>query len=104
MDAKLVGDSVVPEPMARSKPTGPWQDCAADLLGPLPDGENLLLVVDYDSRFYKEVVMRITTSTKIIETMKPMFARFGVPYSLKTDNGMQFVLAEFEIFSTGVGI
>ena len=50
---QAVGDSVVPEPMARLKPTGPWQDCAADLLGPLPGGENMLLVVDYYSRFYE---------------------------------------------------
>ena len=101
---QAVGDSVVPEPMARSKPTGPWQDCAADLLGPLPGGENMLLVLDYYSRFYEVVVMRTTTSTKIIEAMRPMFARFGVPYSLKTDNGTQFVSAEFENFLQELGI
>ena len=92
------------EPMARSKPTGPWQDCAADLLGPLPGGENFLLVVDYYSRFYEVVVMKTTTSTKIIEAMRPMFARFGVPYSLKTDNRTQFVSAEFENFLQELGI
>ena len=61
---QAVGDSVVPEPVARSKPPGPWLDCAGDLLGPLPDGENLLLVVGYYSRYYEVVVMRTTTSTK----------------------------------------
>ena len=101
---QVVGGPMVPEPMARSKPTGPWQDCAADLLGPLPGGENLLLVVDYYSRFYEVVVLRSTTSNKIIEAMVPMFARFGVPYSLKTDNGPQFVSAEFETFLNEKGI
>lgn len=101
---QIVGDSIVPEPMARSKPTGPWQDCAADLLGPLPNGENLLLIVDYYSRFYEVVILRSTTSEKIIEALIPIFSRFGVPFSLKTDNGPQFVSEIFENFLTSLGI
>ena len=34
-------------------PSGPWQDVAVDLMGPIPTGENLLLVVDYYSRYYE---------------------------------------------------
>lgn len=38
----------VPEPMKRVEPpTGPWQDKAIDLMGPLPTEESLLVVVDY---------------------------------------------------------
>lgn len=38
----------VPEPMKRVEPpTGPWQDKAIDLTGPLPTEESLLVVVDY---------------------------------------------------------
>ena len=41
------------EPMARAfSPSGPWEDCAADILGPLPSGESLLVVVDYFSRYF----------------------------------------------------
>ena len=39
-----------PEPMSRVlPPTVPWQDCSADLLGPLPTGESILVVLDYFS-------------------------------------------------------
>ena len=43
-----------PEPMARAyPPSGPRQDCFADILGHLPSGENSLVIVDYYSRFLK---------------------------------------------------
>jgi len=43
-----------PEPMQRTKlPDGPWIHLAANLLGPLPNGDYLLVVVDYYSRFFR---------------------------------------------------
>ena len=42
--------------------------------------------------------MKSTISAKIIEALTPMFARFGFPFSLRTDNGPQFVSEEFEAF------
>ena len=51
-------------------------------------------------------ILKSTTSAKIIEAISPMFSRFGVPFSLRTDNGSQFVSEEFETFlrtSHGVG-
>jgi len=45
---QVVSGFCVPEPMQRVEPpTGPWQDVAIDVLGPLPSGEGLLVVVDY---------------------------------------------------------
>lgn len=49
---QLVSQSAKPEPMCRTKmPDGPWQYLAADLLGPLPTGESVLVVIDYNSRY-----------------------------------------------------
>ena len=59
-------------------------------MGPLPTGESLLVVVDYYSRYYEVVVMRSTTTPKIITALEEIFARFGYPYSLKADNGPQW--------------
>ena len=102
---QAVSEYSTPEPMARAlPPSGPWQDCAADILGPLPSGENLLVVVDYYSRYFEVVILKSTTSTKIIASLKPIFARFGVPYTLKTDNGPQLVSEEFEAFLAENGI
>ena len=43
-----VSEYAPPEPMARAfPPSGPWDDCAADILGPLPSGKSLLVVVDH---------------------------------------------------------
>lgn len=45
---QVVGEVAVPEPMPRVVlSTAPWQDVSADLLGPLPTGEDVLVVVDF---------------------------------------------------------
>ena len=91
--------------MARAyPPSGPWQDCAADILGPVPSGENLLVVVDCYSRYFVVVILRSTTSTKVINSLQPIFARFGVPHTLKADNGPQFISEEFKAFLAENGI
>lgn len=96
---QVVGQFSPPEPMQRTEPpTGPWQDVAVDIMGPMPTGENLLVIVDYYSRFFEVVTMRSTTSQKMIEALTPIFARYGYPFSLKSDNGSQFVSEEFEKF------
>ena len=102
---QAVSEYAPPEPMVQAfLPSGPWEDCATDILGPLPSGESLLMVVDYFSRYFTEVILRSTSSTKIIEGLKPIFARFGVPHTLKTDNGPQLVYEDFETFLSENGI
>ena len=102
---QVVGEFSVPEPMDRVKPpSGPWQDIAVDLMGPLPTGESLLVAVDYFSRYYEVVIMHSTTSSRIINALTPIFSRYGYPFSLKSDNGSQFVSAEFETFLESHGV
>ena len=49
-----MSNNSVPEPMIRSKfLDGPWEDLAIDLLGPLPSGETLLVVVDYFQSIFR---------------------------------------------------
>ena len=38
--------------------------------------------------------MMSTTSAEDIEALAPMFARFGFPFSLGTENGPQFISEE----------
>ena len=94
-----------PEPIKSTVlPAGPWQDLAVDFLGPLPTGESLFVVVDYYSRFYEVEIMKSTTASKTISVLKRIFARFGVPQSISSDNGPQFVSAEFSDYMTECGI
>ena len=75
--------------MKRVKPpTGPWQDIAIVVMGPLPTGESLLIVVDYYSRFYEVAIMYSTAAKRVV----------------KSDNGPQFCCAEFEKFVSDHGI
>ena len=62
------------------------------------------MVVDYFSRYFEVVILRSTSSTRIIEDLKPISAWLGVPRMVKTDNGPQLVSEEFETFLAENGI
>ena len=62
------------------------------------------MVGDYFSIFVEVAVLKFSTSKKIIETITPMFARFGVLLSFRTGNGPQFVSEEFESFLQAHGV
>ena len=102
---QMVSHGPNPEPMARVvPPSGPWQDCALDLMGPLPTGETLAVIVDYYSRYFEVGVFGSTVTSKIVSFLTSTFARFGIPYSLRTDNGPQFISEEFQNFVQANGI
>ena len=85
--------------MSREQPpTGPWQDVAIDVLGPLPFGGSLLVVVDYYSRFFEVVIMHSITSQKMIEAPTPIFVRYDYPFSLNSDNAPHVSLSVKCIF------
>ena len=96
---QLVSSPCVPEPLRRTRlPERPWQTLAVDLLGPLPSGHYLLVLVDYFSRFVEVSIMKSVTSELVIRELEKIFAVHGNPESLKTDNGSQFILTEFSSF------
>ena len=102
---QVVSQLSPPEPMQRTEPpTGPWQDVAIDMMRPLSTGENLLVIVDYYSRFFEVVSMQSTTTEKIIGALIPIFAIYGYPFSVKSDNGSQFQSKEFKSFLLEHGI
>ena len=93
---QLVGRADAPEPVRSTPlPPGPWQDVSVDLMGPLPSGDSILVVVDYFSRFYEIDILRSTTTDKVIESLEKVFSRHGYPVTIKSDNGPQFIAAEF---------
>ena len=104
-ECQLVSASPNPETVKRTVlPDGPWQYLAADLLGPLPTGDYLFVVVDYFSRFFEVRFVKATTSARIIDCLQDVFAVHGFPVALKTDNAPNFTSAEFEEYLRDCGI
>ena len=83
-------------------PMRPWAKVAVDITGPfqgVPENKKYLLVlVDYYSRWPEVHACNDITSSGIIKWLNSIFARFGFPEELVSDNGTQFTSAEFEIF------
>ena len=67
----------------------PWAKVAADLCQ--LDNRTLLVITDYYSNFIEVA--------RIIKEMKAVFARYGIPDILFTDNVPQFVATEFAVFA-----
>ena len=64
----------------------PWEDLAADLMGSLPNGKYVLVLVDYFSRYFKVSFIRRITSTVIVGCLENVLTTHGLPYSIKSDN------------------
>lgn len=82
-------------------PGGPWERIAADMCS--HKSQEYLVVTDYYSRYLEVVHMKTTTSHAVVMSMKNLFARWGVPYEMVSDNGPQFRSREFQIFAEEYG-
>ena len=75
----------------------PWAKVGADLCE--LHGRTLLVVCDYFSNYIEVESLQTTTTRAVCKVMKALFARYGVPEVLMTDNGPQFASTEFKGFS-----
>ena len=64
----------------------------------LPSVDHVFAVVDNYSRYVEIQVMKSTTTDKVIASLKRMFLTHGLPISIVTDNGRQFISDEFRKF------
>ena len=62
-------------------------------------GSNYLIVVDYFSRYPEVQKLSTTTTASIIDALKSVFSRFGVPETVLSDNGPQFTSQLFTDFA-----
>ena len=69
----------------------PWEDLAVDLLGPLPSGDFILVVVDYNSQYFKTMILKMTTTACVVDAHEDMFTTRDLPVTFTSDNGLQFV-------------
>ena len=86
------------EPMiAAQLPTYPWQMIGSDLFE--LNGTTYMLVVDYFSRYIEVVQGTVTSLMGVIEKLKPMFSRQGIPEFMVSDNGPQYSSHEMKEFA-----
>ena len=84
-------------------PSAPWERIHVDFAGPFL-GSMFLIVVDAHSKWPEVEVMRSTTTSQTVERLQALFARYGVPAQLVSDNGPQFTSEEFQLFMKRNGI
>jgi len=92
-ESKPNKEPLIPTPLSEH----PWQQVATDLFA--LNGSDYLIVVDYFSRYPEVIQLRSTTSQSVVNALKSMFARHGIPETLRSDNGPQFTSREFADFA-----
>ena len=61
--------------------------------------ENYLLIVNYYSRFIEIALLKGMMAEEVIRHMKSIFARYGIPEVVISDNGPQFSAEAYEQFT-----
>ncbi len=84
-------------------PTKPWQRVHINFAGPF-QGKMYFLAVDAHSKWPEVVEMSGTTSAQTIAVLRRLFAAYGLPEQIVSDNGPQFVLADFQQFLRANGV
>ena len=84
-------------------PAKPFQRVHIDFLGPFR-GHMWLVLVDSHSKWPEVLQFQSTTANATVNSLRTVFARYGCPDTIVSDNGPQFVAAEFEEFLEANGI
>ena len=92
------------EPLQMSElPSRVWSELSADF-GHLPNGQQLLVVTDEYSRYVVVDILDSTSARATIPRLDRIFAEFGLPDQLKTDNGPPFNSYDFKNYMSNMGI
>ncbi|XP_052750706.1 uncharacterized protein K02A2.6-like [Galleria mellonella] len=84
-------------------PPEPWYRLHIDFAGPF-FGYMWLIVIDAYTKWLEIIPMKSTTSRSTISHLDTIFATFGVPKYIVTDNGPQFISDEFKTHCQNIGI
>ena len=75
----------------------PWQRIHLDFAGPFM-GSSFLVVIDAHSKWPEVIEMPNTSASKTITALLHLFAAYGLPEQVVSDNGPQFTSEEFKGF------
>lgn len=83
-------------------PSRRWQRIHLDFA--FADNKWLFVLVDAHSKWVEVFVMNSTTTEKTIEKLRRVFASYGLPEEVVTDNGPQFTAKDFTEFLCKNGV
>ena len=83
--------------VATPLPERPWEYIAVDLCD--YKNKTYMVVIDYFSRYIELAHLSSTTSHSTIGKLKEIFARWGIPDKVMSNNGPQFGSLEFMSFT-----
>ena len=84
-------------------PAKPWQRVHIDFAGPFCQ-KMYLLAVDAHSKWPEVFEMTQTTTAKTITVLRHLFASYGLPEQVVSDNGPQFTSSDFASFLQANGV
>ena len=85
-------------------PKGPWECPSMDFYGPMPSGEYVLVVIHEYSRFPEIDITTSTSAKATLPKLDRILSSFGIPISIKTDNGPPFTSKTFNDYCPLMGI
>ena len=83
--------------IAHEIPNAPWIKVASDVFHLF--GHHYVIVVDYYSKYIEIEHIADMTTSSVIDKLKKIFARHGIPKELFSDNGPEYASTEFVHFS-----
>ena len=78
-------------------PTEVWSKVGTDLFS--IKNKNYLIVTDYNTKFFDVMYLPDTNAPTVVKHTKSCFAKFGIPKTVFSDNGPQFISNEYKLFS-----
>ena len=90
------------------RPKEPWEKLAIDVTGPFAtapiNSKYTVVLIDYHSSYPEILWTNEATAETVIDWLMNIFARFGNPSQLVSDNGPQFTSSKFTNFLANRGI
>jgi hypothetical protein len=99
-NCKLNTGSTHIEPLRpTANPENPWDQLDIDFYGPIKDGKYLMVIIDALSGY--PIVRKISSTAAkfVLPELRTIFAEYGIPHTIKTDNGPPFNSYEYAEFA-----
>jgi len=90
------------QPMIESElPSAPWMVIGSDIF--TFEKQLYLVVIDYYRKWIEVATIEFQTTQSVITALKIMFACFGIPQIIRSDNGTCFASKEFRDYARCTG-